>query len=205
MSSLIYIHGFLGSPESFKARQVQQWLARHRPDVQWHCPHLTPYPAETRVCLEALADQCLQQPGPVGVMGSSLGGFWATWLAETRDLPAVLINPAVAPWQFMPDYLGRDLKAWYGDAVYRLHEGHIAEIKACERAILHPQNYWLLVQTGDETLDYTQAVNCYRHCKQTIEQGGDHSFQGFERYIPAAVEFLVGPPWPGDQHDFRGK
>lgn len=192
MSSLIYIHGFLSSPLSRKARQAQQWLSAHRPDVEWHCPHLTPYPEQTRQTLQTLAESCLARNQPLGVMGSSLGGFWATWLAETFDVRAVLINPSVAPWQFMPDYLDRDLLSWHGDHHYRLNESHIAEIRVCQRDILRPQNYWLLVQTGDETLDYTQAVAHYRHCKQTVETGGDHSFQGFERYLRAATDFLIG-------------
>lgn len=193
MSSLIYIHGFLSSPQSFKARQLQQWLAAHRPDVQWHCPHLTPYPEQTRHTLETLVDRCLAENQPVGVMGSSLGGFWATWLAETRNVKAVLVNPSVSPWQFMPEYLHRDLTAWHGETVYRLNETHVEEIRACERAILLPHNYWLLVQTGDETLDYSRAVARYRDCRQTVEDGGDHSFQGFERYHQQAIEFLLGP------------
>jgi len=191
MSSLIYIHGFLSSPQSWKARQAQAWLAAHRPDVEWHCPHLTPYPEQTRKTLEALVESCLAR-GDVGVMGSSLGGFWATWIAETWNLRAVLVNPSVAPWRFMPDYLHRDLVSWHGDEHYQLNEGHIDEIRACQRDVTRHDNYWLLVQTGDETLDYTQAVAHYRGCKQTVEIGGDHSFQGFERYLETTTEFLVG-------------
>jgi hypothetical protein len=189
MPALIYIHGFLSSPLSFKAQQAQQWLAQEHPQIRYFCPHLTPYPQQTRETLEQLVESLL--PEPVYLMGSSLGGFWATWLAEKYNLRAVLINPAVRPWVFMPDYLEVDLKGYHTDDSYRLNAGHIDEIKACDMPIQRHNNYWLLVQTDDETLDYNQAVEKYRDCKQTVEQGGDHGFQGFERHLKESIEFLA--------------
>src|SRR5690606_33320091 len=106
MLELIYIHGFLSSPLSFKARQTAQWLAEWRPDIRYHCPHLSPYPRATQQTLEALVESLL--PGRIGLIGSSLGGYWSTWLAEKYDLRALLVNPAVRPWEFMPDYLEVD-------------------------------------------------------------------------------------------------
>jgi predicted esterase YcpF (UPF0227 family) len=197
MSALIYIHGFLSSPQSWKAQQTRQWLAQHRPDIHYYCPQLTPYPQQTQRDLESLVESLL--PGPVYLMASSLGGFWATWLVEKYNLRAVLINPAVRPAEFMPAYLEVDLKSYHTDDSYRLNREHINQIKTCEVAICRHDNYWLLVQTGDETLDYTHAVEKYRGCRQTVEAGGDHSFQRFERYLPESVEFLVGShPQPKD-------
>lgn len=189
MPTLIYIHGFLSSPSSYKARQVAQWLAERRPDMTYHCPHLTPYPRQTQQTLEALVESL--PPGPIGLMGSSLGGYWASWLVEKYNLRALLINPAVRPWEFMPDYLEVDLKSYHTDDSYRLNVGHLKELKACAVPVRRHDNYWLLAQTGDETLDYTQAVTTYRGCKQTVEPGGDHSFQGFERYLEEGVDFLL--------------
>ena len=189
MPRLIYIHGFLSSPASFKARQMQVWLAEHRPDIDYRCPHLPPYPRLAAEQLANLADT----DGPLYLMGSSLGGFWAAWLAERYAAPAVLINTAGSPWQFMPDYLEVDLKGYHTDDTYRLSAHHVDEIRAYEvEPLNHPENLWLLVQTGDETLDYRQAVAKYQGARQTIEPGGDHGFQGFERYIPEAMAFLEG-------------
>lgn len=185
MAALLYIHGFLSSPLSFKARQTQDWLAANHPEIDFYCPQLPPYPAQTRAILESLVEHLL--PQPVYLMGSSLGGFWATWLAEKYNLRAVLINPAVNPQNFMPEYLEVDLKSYHTDDSYRLHAGHIDEIVAADAPVTRKPNYWLLVQTGDETLDYRQAVQKYAGCKQTIEEGGDHSFQGFERYLDGAL------------------
>jgi predicted esterase YcpF (UPF0227 family) len=188
MAALLYIHGFLSSPLSFKAQQTAHWLAEHHPDIEFHCPQLTPYPAHTQHLLELLVERLL--PEPIYVMGSSLGGFWATWLAEKYNLRAVLINPAVRPQDFMPAYLEVDLKSYHTDDSYRLSAHHIDEIVAVDVPVTRLQNYWLLVQTGDETLDYRQAVQKYQSCKQTIEEGGDHSFQGFERFLADCITFF---------------
>lgn len=188
MAALVYIHGFLSSPLSFKAQQTAQWLAQQHPEISFHCPQLPPYPAQTQLLLEALVESLLHEP--VYLMGSSLGGFWATWLAEKYNLRAVLINPAVRPQDFMPAYLEVDLKSYHTDDSYRLCAHHIDEIIAVDIAPSRLQNYWLLVQAGDETLDYRKAVQKYAGCKQTIEAGGDHAFQGFERFFADCMDFF---------------
>lgn len=190
MPSLLYIHGFLSSPASCKAQRVGAWLERERPDIQFCCPHLPPYPDRAARQLDELVRK---QASPIYLMGSSLGGYWATWLAQRYGLRAVLVNPAVHPWQFMPEFLEVDLKGYHTDDSYRLEARHVEQIKRYAVAdIAHPEDFWLLVQTGDETLDYREAVAKYRGAKQTVEPGGDHAFQGFERYIPEAVAFLEG-------------
>lgn len=188
MAALVYIHGFLSSPLSFKAQQTAQWLAQYHPEISFYCPQLPPYPRQVQTILEAVIESLL--PEPVYLMGSSLGGFWATWLAEKYNLRAVLINPAVRPQNFMPAYLEVDLKSYHTDDSYRLSAQHIDEIIAVDVPVARPNNYWLLLQTGDETLDYRQAVQKYPSCKQTIEEGGDHSFQGFDRYLDACITFF---------------
>ena len=189
MPVLLYIHGFLSSPTSHKAQQVKAWLERERPDIAFRCPFLTPYPGEVRAGLETAVESLL--PQTVYLMGSSMGGFWATYLVEQYDLKAVLINPAVAPHTHMPDYVGVELKNFHTDHTYLLQSHHIDELRAAD--VARPRrldNYWLMVQTGDETLDYRHAVAKYQGCRQLVEDGGDHSFQNFERWIPAAIEFF---------------
>ena len=189
MIALIYIHGFLSSPQSYKAQQVGAWLRALHPDIRYYCPQLSPYPAEVQRQLETLVESLL--PGPIYLLGSSLGGYWSTYLAERYDLPAVLINPSVRPYEMMLNYLQQPLKSYHSDEVYRLSAAHVDEIKAVDTpTIKRPENYWLMVQTADETLDYRQAVEKYSDCKQLVEEGGDHSFQEFERHIPAILEFF---------------
>lgn len=192
MSALIYIHGFLSSPRSLKALQVQAWLQAHRPDIRYECPFLTPYPGQVQRQLEALV-QALQ-PQPVYLLGSSLGGYWATWLAEQFDLRAVLINPAVRPSMLMPEFLGATLQNYHTADTYQLTPAHIDEIRAVDTPQLQrPANYWVLLQSADETLDYRRAVAKYRACRQLVEAGGDHGFQGFERWLPAILDFFEAP------------
>jgi uncharacterized protein len=191
MPSLLYIHGFLSSPLSYKAQQTQAWLAAKHPEIDYYCPHLSPYPQQTQLLLEGLIESLRAQP--VYLIGSSLGGFWATWLAEKYNLRALLVNPAVRPQEFMPKYLEMDLKSYHTEDVYYLQPHHIDEIKQVGVQPQRLHNYWLLVQTGDETLDYRQSVEKYAGCKQTIEAGGDHAFQGFDRYLDSGLAFLRSP------------
>ena len=189
MAAIVYLHGFLSSPGSAKAQALKDYLAEAEPELSFHCPQLTPYPRQTRRELEALVEFLF--PEPIWLIGSSLGGFWATWLAEKFDLPAVLVNPSVKPWEFMPAYLGVDLKSYHTDDSYRLEPHHLDEIRAVNcNTIERPDNYWLLLQTGDETLDYRDAVNKYAASKQLVEPGGDHSFVNFEQHLPAVMQFF---------------
>lgn len=189
MAHLLYIHGFLSSPRSLKATQVADWLRRNRPDIEYHCPFLTPYPDQTRITLENIVKE--NRLDHLYLMGSSLGGYWATWLAEKYDLKAVLINPAVKLSLFRSDYINTELKNYHTDDTYYLTEDHIEHFRnANTPTVKRRTNYWLMVQTGDETLDYRLAVRKYRGCRQLVEEGGDHSFQNFDRHIATAIAFL---------------
>lgn len=188
MATLIYIHGFLSSPFSAKAQLTQQWLAHHRPDIHFICPQLTPYPDE---CFQALDQAIIQVAKPVYLMGSSMGGFWATYFSERYNAKAVLINPAVNVLQLLPAYLNQPLKNYHQDDEYFLTEEHLAALaEYIVPELSQPENYWLLAQKGDEVLDYQLAEKKYAHCQQTLEEGGDHSFQGFDRYIEKALLFF---------------
>lgn len=190
MSLLIYIHGFLSSPLSHKAQQVDSWLRENKPEVDFACPALSAYPDEAVARLEAAVEQHL--PEPVYLLGSSLGGYYATHLAEKYRLPAVLINPAVAPYRLISAYLDQDLQNHHTDERYRLGSQHVELLRALETDRLqYPDNYWLMVQTGDETLDYQQAVEKYRGCRQLVEEGGDHSFQNFQHWLPEILQFFT--------------
>ncbi len=125
------------------------------------------------------------------VIGSSLGGFWATWLVEDYDLRAALINPAVRPSMLEPGYLGVELRNYHsGEACTLTHED-VANLESVRvDAITRPENIWLLAQKGDDTCDYRLAAKKYAACRQTIEGGGDHSFQNYERWIPEIIDFL---------------
>jgi uncharacterized protein len=191
MPKLLYIHGFLSSPQSYKAKQIQQYLQQYPTEIDYVCPLLTPYPKECERVLTHIVESTLAATDPLYLMGSSMGGFWATYLAERYDLPAILINPAVDVLELMPPYLNQPLHNYHTDDVYCLKTDDLAQLSRYDTPVItRPQNYWVLLQTGDETLDYRLAEKRYRDCKQTIEQGGDHSYQDFERFHLPALQFF---------------
>jgi predicted esterase YcpF (UPF0227 family) len=133
-------------------------------------------------------------PDDTTLVGSSLGGYYATYLAEKYDLQAVLINPAVVAHIALAEYLGPQVNLYTGETfVFTLD--HIAELSALEVPRLsRPERFWLLAETGDELLDYRQAVTRYAGARQTIIEGGDHGFQHFGEFIDPIID-LAGTAW----------
>jgi uncharacterized protein len=184
---LIYIHGFNSSPASLKAKQTQRWLESESLGIPFECPALSSEPDKAIEQLQVLIEKLDQ---PIGLIGSSMGGYYATWLGEKYGLRSVLINPAVRPYGFMTECLGENTNYHTGER-YILEQHHIDVARALDvQSIKTPENIWVLLQTGDEVLDYHQAETKYAQCSLTIEQGGDHSFQYYERHLPAIIDFL---------------
>jgi hypothetical protein len=188
-SLLIYIHGFNSSPLSHKAMIMQQYCRDYRPDMRVIVPQLPCFPEAAAQMLSELIRE-KQQEYRIGLVGSSLGGYLSVWLNSQFHLRAVVINPAVRPYELLQDYLGEQVNP-YTHEKYTLAACHIEELKALDIEVLpDPDQFWLLQQMGDEVLDYRQAVEKFHDARQTVEQGGDHSFVSFERYAAAILEFL---------------
>ena len=128
------------------------------------------------------------------VVGSSLGGYYATYLAEKFALPAVLINPAVRPYELLVEALGRQ-KNYRSGEEYDFTEQHIEQLRTLEVDAITPSRYFLMVETADEVLDYRSAVERYRDARHLIVEGGDHGFQSFAVHLDAALKFC-GVPIP---------
>ena len=192
MPTLLYIHGFLSSPKSAKAQSTQAWLQYHRPRWQYQCPFLSSYPAEAKATLDGLITQL--DDDQVYLLGSSLGGFWATYLTERYGFKSVLVNPAVNPQQRFINLVGEPLNNYHTGEPFMLRSSDIDDLIACAPDRLSNLDlYWLMVQTGDETLDYRDAVSKYQGCRQTVEAGGDHSFVGFDSWLNEIVDFFETP------------
>ncbi|WP_158965840.1 YqiA/YcfP family alpha/beta fold hydrolase [Paraglaciecola sp. L3A3] len=186
---VIYLHGFLSSPQSNKATQTIEFVKSHYPQLILETPKLGNYPQQAVATIEQIVKK--YPNSQLRFIGSSLGGYLATYMCEKYAGKAVLINPAVRPYELLVDFLGQHVNP-YTEEIFHLEQKHIAELKSLDIPISKTaENYWLLLQTGDETLDYRQAEEKYQGHKMTIEQGGDHSFQHFERFLADIFRFLL--------------
>lgn len=187
---IVYLHGFLSSPLSEKAQQTGRWMAAQGLTEYYHCPAL---PMSPRECAAVIEQKIRELDGEkICMVGSSLGGFLATWAVEEFGLErAVLINPAVRPYALIRQYLGPQQNYQTGE-IHDIKAEYADDLLAFERAPSNTGSYWLLLQTADEVLDYRQAVGFYRGCHQTIEEGGDHSFVAYADWLPRIWEFANG-------------
>ncbi|WP_137165795.1 YqiA/YcfP family alpha/beta fold hydrolase [Salinimonas lutimaris] len=192
MSHVLYLHGFLSSPQSVKAQATLRWFTEHYPQVSLHIPQIPNYPAQVAPMLN---DYLAQHPellaNGLKAIGSSMGGFLSTYLVEQHGGKAVLINPAVKPYELLADYLGEHVNPYSGDR-FVLAPEDMQRLRQMDTSTLRDVSaYKVLLQTGDETLDYRQAEQKYLGADVTTEQGGDHSFIGFAEHLPAIADFLL--------------
>ncbi|MBA6328482.1 esterase YqiA [Colwellia sp. MB02u-6] len=190
MINMLYIHGFNSSPQSMKAQITRDFFAKNYPEINFHCPQIASSPDTAMAQLEAIV--ALEPRSTWLLIGSSLGGYFATYLAEKYQMKAVLINPAVKPFELMKAYLGEQVNP-YTHECYQVKEQHIVELKALEQENISNNNYLVMVQTGDEVLNYQQAVEKYCQCQLAIVQGGDHSFIDYENTLPNIALFFNLP------------
>lgn len=184
---LLYLHGFLSSPQSVKAQQTSTYCQK----IGLNCtfPMMANGPAQTIAELSSIIES--KQAEDVVIMGSSLGGFYATYLSQKYNLPAALINPAVRPFDLWDDHIGVH-RNYYSDELYTVTRDHIDELKHIDVETLDcPENFLVLVQTGDETLDYNQAVEKFSDANCIVRQGGNHSYENYLAELPLIFEFLL--------------
>lgn len=184
--TLLYLHGFTSGPLSHKARALKARIEETGRGDAFVCPQLPPSPRAAIALAEGII---AARPGPLALVGSSLGGYYATYLAERHGCRAVLVNPAVVAHLQLADYVGTHRNLYTGEE-FEFTPAHIEELRAIEvPALSRPENFWVLLETGDETLDYRQAVARYRGARQTVLEGGDHSFTRWDACLDAVIDF----------------
>ncbi|MEP7298584.1 MAG: YqiA/YcfP family alpha/beta fold hydrolase [Burkholderiales bacterium] len=188
VSHLLYLHGFRSSPQSAKARQMAAWMQANRPDVHWWCPQLPPSPREA---MALLREGIRSWPAAsTGVIGSSLGGFYATAMAEHFGGRAVLLNPAIDPARDLARHIG-ETTAWHSDERFFFRAEFIDELRAISPAALtRLDRYLAVIAKGDEVLSWVEMSTRYAGCRVKLLEGGDHALSDFDSHLPDVVGFL---------------
>lgn len=196
VSQVLYLHGFRSSPQSSKARVMAAWVHKHRPDLTWWCPQLPPSPdAAMQMLFEGIARWPAAQ---TGVVGSSLGGFYATAVAERLGCRAVLLNPAIDPARDLAKYIG-ETTAWHSDERFFFRPEFIDELRAIAPGDLtHLERYFAVIAKGDEVLSWVEMRARYQGCTIKLLEGSDHALTGFdEQHLPEVLAFLGLPVTSG--------
>ena len=186
---LLYLHGFRSSPASTKARMTAAAIAHRYPSVTWFCPALPASPKQAMdSVLQATADWPL---ATTAVMGSSLGGFYATWLAERWGCKAVLLNPAVHPARDLAAHLGEQTLWHDPDQHFVFESKFVDELRALEVAhISRPERYRAVIAKGDEVLDWQEMTGHYPGATIKLLPGGDHALSDYDQHLNALLDFL---------------
>ncbi|MDB5742871.1 MAG: hypothetical protein JWR68_1186 [Polaromonas sp.] len=186
---LLYLHGFRSSPQSAKAKKMASLVAAGHPAVTWWCPQLPPSPQAAMALLETgLAGW---PADTMAVIGSSLGGFYATTLAQRLGCKAVLLNPAVDPARDLARHIGEQT-AWHQpEARFFFEARFVDELRALQTgALKRPQNYFAIIAKGDEVLDWREMAARYAGAAVCLLEGGDHALSDFDAHLPRILDFL---------------
>jgi uncharacterized protein len=186
---LLYLHGFRSSPQSTKARRMAARISGQHPDVTWWCPQL---PASPHEAMALLNEGIAHWPhSSMAVVGSSLGGFYATCVAENTGCRAVLLNPAIDPARDLAKYIGEQT-SWHDPAErFFFKPRFVDELRTLATTTLaHPANYFAVIAKGDEVLDWREMSTRYAGAHIRLLEGGDHALSDFDDHIDAVLAFL---------------
>lgn len=186
---LLYLHGFRSSPRSAKAQRMARWVAEHRPDLVFACPQLPPSP---RAAIELARRLVTDWPGDtMALMGSSLGGFYATVLAQELGCRTVLLNPAVDPARDLDRYIGEQTCWQNPEQRFFFRPEFVDELRALQPgALTRPERLLAVIAKGDEVLDWREMQARYAHCRIKLLEGSDHGLSDFDDYLSELTDFL---------------
>jgi uncharacterized protein len=186
---LLYLHGFRSSPRSTKAQKVATWVAAQRPDLDWWCPQLPASPAAAMA--DVLAGIAEWASHEMAVIGSSLGGFYATAVAERRGCRAVVLNPAIDPARDLAAAIG-STTAWHSAEPFVFRAEYLAELRsiAPPTRLTALDRYFAVIAKGDEVLSWREMSARYAGCRQRVLDGSDHALSDFDRELPEVLAFV---------------
>jgi hypothetical protein len=189
ITHLLYLHGFRSSPKSFKAQRLQAWLAGHHRGVHWWCPQLPPSPREAMQLVRA--GTAGWPAATSAVLGSSLGGFYATVLAEATGWPAVVMNPAVDPARDLAAHVGEQSAFHTPQERFFFRAAYVDELRdMTPGAITRPERYLAIIAKGDEVLDWREMTARYPGVNLRLLDGSDHALSDFDDHLPHILRFL---------------
>lgn len=187
MKQLVYLHGFNSGPQSLKAEETRDWLARHAPHTGFHCPQLSVHPA---IALDQAHRLVAGLPADTLLVGSSLGGFYAAWLAQTLGRRAVLINPTVQPHLDLAQFPREQVHPYTGEH-YLLDDADVATLAGHRLARPDPARFWLVLGSADEVLDWRLSARLFQGCRQTLFNGDDHRLTRWPECLPHLAAFAA--------------
>lgn len=190
VTHLLYLHGFRSSPLSAKAVKMAAAVQALHPAVHWWCPQLPPSPRQAMAMLMAgIAGWPL---GSMAVVGSSLGGFYATWIAARTGCPAVLLNPAVHPARDLASHIGEQ-SAWHSpQETFFFQPEFVQELRDLDAGTLsRPERFYTLIAKGDELLDWREMSARYAGSQGQLLEGGDHALSDFDTHLAGVLRFLA--------------
>jgi uncharacterized protein len=190
---IVYLHGFRSSPQSFKARLLAARLEALGRADEWLCPTLPVSPAEAIALAEREISERVKPGERVTLIGSSLGGYFATHLAEKHGWRAALLNPAVVPDRDLSKYLGEQ-PLWHGGGSIVVEPRHLEELRALATAkVTQPGRYYLIAAKGDEVLDYREMLAHYPGVRTKLIEGSDHGISEFADYVDDVIAWCDAP------------
>ena len=189
LAHVLYLHGFRSSPQSFKAHTLAAWLAEKAPALHWWCLQL---PASPAAALALMQDGTADWPtASMAVVGSSLGGFYATCMAERRGCPALLLNPAVDPARDLARHIGVQSQYHVPEQSFEFLSSYLDELKAmAPAAITRPDRYSAIIAKGDELLDWREMCGRYPGANIRLLEGSDHALSDFDDHLDFVAEFF---------------
>jgi predicted esterase YcpF (UPF0227 family) len=190
VTHLLYLHGFRSSPLSAKAVKMAAAVQALHPAVHWWCPQLPPSPRQAMAML--IAGIAGWPQGSMAVVGSSLGGFYATWIAARTGCPAVLLNPAVHPARDLASHIGEQ-SAWHSpQETFFFQPEFVQELRDLDAGTLsRPERFYTLIAKGDELLDWREMSARYAGSQGQLLEGGDHALSDFDTHLAGVLRFLA--------------